>query len=159
MSVSNGVGFDIMIDARGQSALTLQELPFPTLRLQIIANEQANDPAFIAQDTSQLLESGLDVNDSFALNDGLFNLSRVYCLSIPHLLKMHPFIQGLTSCNELAAAMANALAEDLAGTQKFAPRGITKRVAHFDETSLVYCMSKRQWSTVCEGMMSRFTPD
>lgn len=99
MSVSNGVGYDIMIDARGQPALTLQELPFPTLQLQIIANEQANNPAFTAHDTSELLESGLDVNDSFALNDGLFNLSRVYCLSIPRLLKMHPFLKGLALCN------------------------------------------------------------
>lgn len=137
--------FDIMIDARGQPALTLQELPFSTLRLQIIANQRANDPSFTADDVSDLLESGVDVSDSFALNDGLYNLSRVYCLSIPHLLKLHPFIQGLTSCNDLAKAMATSLAHDLAGVQRLPNRTISENVAHFDETSLVYCLSMKQW--------------
>ena len=136
--------FDIMIDARGQPALTLQELPFSTLRLQIIANERAGDPSFTADDVSDLLESGVEVSDSYALNDGLYNLSRVYCLSIPHLLKLHPFIQGLTSCNELAAAMATSLAEDIAGKQSFARQIIAENVAHFDETSLICCLSKKR---------------
>lgn len=137
--------FDIIVDARGQPALSLQELPFPTLRLQIIANERANDPSFTADDASDLLESGVDVDDAYALNDGIYSLSRVYCLSIPHLLKLHPFIQGLTSCHELARAMADALAAGLGGSHSLPQPGITERVAHFDETSLVYCLSKRQW--------------
>lgn len=102
--------FDIMVDARGQAALTLQELPFPTLRLQIIAN----DPCFTIDDASDLLESGLEVDEAYALNDGIYSLSRVYCLSIPHLLKLNPFIQGLTSCQELAKVMAGSLADELA---------------------------------------------
>lgn len=137
--------FDIMVDARGQPALTLQELPFPTLRLQIIANERANDPSFTADDASDLLESGVEVDDAYALNDGIYSLSRVYCLSIPHLLKLHPFIQGLTSCQELAKAMADSLADELAGSHSLPHPGIAEMVAHFDETSLVYCLSKRQW--------------
>lgn len=134
--------FDIMVDARGQPALTLQELPFPTIRLQIIANERAVDPSLTADDVSDLLESGIAVGDAYALSDGLYNLSRVYCLSIPHLLKMHPFIQGLTSCHDLAATMANALAEQVAGSPGFVRRGITDGVAHFDESSLINCMSR-----------------
>ena len=137
--------FDIMVDARGQPALTLQELPFPTLRLQIIANERANDPSFTADDASDLLESGIEVDEAYALNDGIYSLSRVYCLSIPHLLKLHPFIQGLTSCYDLAKAMADSLADALAGSSNLPHPGITERVAHFDESSLVYCLSKRQW--------------
>lgn len=135
--------FDIMVDARGQPALTLQELPFPTLRLQIIANERANDPSFSADDVSDLLESDVEVDDSYALNDGLYSLSRVYCLSIPHLLKLHPFIQGLTSCNDLAQAMAESLADELAGSHTLPHPVMNARVTHFDETSLVYCMSKQ----------------
>jgi uncharacterized NAD(P)/FAD-binding protein YdhS len=134
--------FDIMVDARGQPALTLQELPFPTLRLQIIANERANDPSFTADDASDLLESGVEVDEAYALNDGIYSLSRVYCLSIPHLLKLHPFIQGLTSCNELAQAMTDSLADSLSGSPNLPHTGINERVAHFDEASLVYCLSK-----------------
>ena len=145
--------FDIMVDARGQPALTLQELPFPTLRLQIIANERANDPSFTADDASDLLESGLEVDEAYALNDGIYSLSRVYCLSIPHLLKLHPFIQGLTSCWELAKAMADSLADELAGSHSLQHPGITERVAHFDETSLVYCLSKRQWKVDGQSAM------
>jgi uncharacterized NAD(P)/FAD-binding protein YdhS len=138
--------FDIMVDARGQPALTLQELPFPTLRLQIIANERANDPSFTADDVSDLLDSGIEVGDSLELNDGLYSLSRVYCLSIPHLLKMHPFIQGLTSCDELAKAIADSLADTLSCSHNHPHPGMSEKVAHFDEMSLVHCLSKRQIS-------------
>jgi uncharacterized NAD(P)/FAD-binding protein YdhS len=142
--------FDIMVDARGQPALTLQELPFPTLRLQIIANERVNDPSFSADDVSDLLEASVDVDESFALNDGLYSLSRVYCLSIPHLLKMHPFIQGLTSCNELARAMTDSLAKALSMLHTHPHSGMSEKVAHFDKTSLVFCLSKKQWNAVGE---------
>jgi uncharacterized NAD(P)/FAD-binding protein YdhS len=145
--------FDIMVDARGQPALTLQELPFPTLRLQIIANERCNDPSLSADDVSDLLESGVEVDESYALNDGLYSLSRVYCLSIPHLLKLHPFIQGLTSCQELAKVMAESLADELVGSHSLPRPGITERVAHLDETSLVYCLSKRQWKVEGQSAM------
>jgi uncharacterized NAD(P)/FAD-binding protein YdhS len=145
--------FDIMVDARGQPALTLQELPFPTLRLQIIANERDNDPSFAADDVSDLLQNGVEVGASYELNDGLYSLSRVYCLSIPHLLKLHPFIQGLTSCYDLAQAMADSLADELAGTHNLPHPSVSKRVTHFDETSLVYCLSKRQGKAVAMGTM------
>jgi uncharacterized NAD(P)/FAD-binding protein YdhS len=138
--------FDIMVDARGQPALTLQELPFPTLRLQIIANERASDPTFTADDASDMLDGGLDVDDTFALNDGLYSLSRVYCLSIPHLLKIHPFIQGLTSCNDLAKSMAGSLAQEIGGLGAITRPRISERVAHIDDTSLVYGLSKKLWA-------------
>jgi uncharacterized NAD(P)/FAD-binding protein YdhS len=143
--------FDIMVDARGQPALTLQELPFPTLRLQIIANERANDPSFTADDVSDLLASGVEVGESFELNDGLYSLSRVYCLSIPHLLKIHPFIQGLTSCNDLAQAMAGSLADEVAGVHNHAHPAISERVAHFDETSLIHCLAKQRRSAAVKS--------
>lgn len=123
-----------------QPALTLQELPFSTLRLQIIANERASDPSFTADDLSDLLESGVDVHDSFALTDGLYSLSRVYCLSIPHLLKLHPFIQGPTSCNDLAKAMATSLARELAGAPRLPPRLSPKK-------SLI--STRQAWSIAC----------
>lgn len=103
------IEFDFIVDARGQPALTLQELPFPTLRLQIIVNERAKGAGKDKRKETDILEDIVDVGDAFELSDGLYSLSRVYCLSIPHLLKMHPFIQGLTSCNELAMAMAQSL--------------------------------------------------
>lgn len=148
-TVSSDAGkavFDIMIDARGQPALTLQELPFPTLRLQIIANERASDPALAAGGTADLRDAGIAVGDGFALADGLYTLSRVYCLSIPHLLKLHPFIQGLTSCNDLAAAMAGSLAKVLAGASRGQHNPILNTIAHFDETSLVCCLERPRWN-------------
>jgi uncharacterized NAD(P)/FAD-binding protein YdhS len=143
--------FDIMVDARGQPALTLQELPFPTLRLQIIANERGNDPSFSADDVSDLLASGVEVGDAFELNDGLYSLSRIYCLSIPHLLKLHPFIQGLTSCNDLARAMAASMGDAISGACALPHPSMSQKVAHFDETSLIYCLSKKQWEAVGES--------
>lgn len=131
--------FDYMVDARGQPALTLQELPFPTLRLQIIVNERAAAPRSGGRVEADILEDSVDVGDAFELNDGLYNLSRVYCLSIPHLLKLHPFIQGLTSCNDLAIAMAQSLeAEMMAEGPQPDDLSALDKVRHFDEHSLIF---------------------
>lgn len=94
------------------AGITLSDPP-----AQIIANERANDPSFTADDTVDLLENGVEVDDAYALNDGIYSRSRIYSLSIPHLLKLHPLIQGLTSCNELAKAMTVWLADELAGSR------------------------------------------
>ena len=85
--------YDVVVDARGEGEASPRQLPFPTLRLQILANEtmagQA-DPADLA------------VTDALGLEPGVNPVERVYCLAAPFLLGRRPFVQGLTSAHDLA---------------------------------------------------------
>ena len=85
--------FDVVIDARGEGVATPQDLPFPTLRLQILANARFSGGA----------GSDLPVTDALGLAPGVNPVERVYCLAAPFLLSRRPFVQGLTSAHDLAA--------------------------------------------------------
>jgi len=85
--------YDVVVDARGEGEAAPREWPFPTLRLQILANQMlagATNPA------------DLSVTDELALSPGVNPVERVYCLAAPFLLSRRPFVQGLTSAHELA---------------------------------------------------------
>lgn len=131
------LAFDHVLDARGQSPLTAQELPLPTLRLQIMAN------AVRSGSSQSESDKPIEIGDSLSLNDGINRLSQVYCLSIPHLLRRHPFSQGLTSCHELsgkivkdikASAVARPATEDDRAV-------IGDLIDELDRTSLIDCMT------------------
>ena len=86
--------FDVFIDARGQKALTSADLPFPTLREALLAAGQ--EIPEVAGDYS-LIGAG-----EFA--------GRVMLASIPYLMHDRPFVQGITACAEIAAAIAKGVA-------------------------------------------------
>lgn len=87
--------FDDVIDARGQPALGLDRLPFPTLRLQLCSQANARQRDW---------DDGLFPAAGYVLDPDDMALSRVHALCLPFLLQRHPFIQGLTE----SAAMARA---------------------------------------------------
>ena len=68
-------------------------MPFPTLRLQILAN---------ARLAGEAASADLAVTDALGLEPGVNPVERVYCLAAPFLLGRRPFVQGLTSAHELA---------------------------------------------------------
>ena len=84
--------FDVFIDARGQKALKTKDLPFPTLRKQLQAAG----------------EDIPDVGDDYTLLDPAEARGRIAFGALPYLMHDHPFIQGLTACAEIGAAMAKA---------------------------------------------------
>lgn len=96
--------FDAMIDARGQRPLRLDELPFPTLRLQLCAHAQAK-----AQNEAY----GVQPDLGYAIDRQDPALSRVHCLALPFLLRHNPFIQGLTECAAIARTAVNAILSDM----------------------------------------------
>lgn len=77
--------FDIMIDARGQPAASLADLPFNTLTRTL---------------TAQTLRA------PFKLDLKTPNSAKIYCLAMPQLLDRHPFAQGLVNVAELAEVVA-----------------------------------------------------
>ncbi|WP_347137476.1 FAD/NAD(P)-binding protein [Paracoccus sp. SSK6] len=86
--------FDIFIDARGQKPLGTGDLAFPSLR-------------------DALLRAGQDVPElagDYSLTGPKDFEGRVWLGSIPYLMHDRPFVQGITACADLAAAMAGGIA-------------------------------------------------
>ena len=83
--------YDVVVDARGEGEASPRELPFPTLRLQILANARLAGEAGSAD---------LAVTDALALAPGVNPVERVYVLAAPFLLSRRPFVQGLAPAHE-----------------------------------------------------------
>jgi len=87
--------FRIFIDARGQKALESADLPFPTLRDALV--QAGHEIPEVACDYS------LIGPPDFA--------GRVSLGSIPYLMHDRPFVQGITACADIAAAIAQGVAK------------------------------------------------
>lgn len=85
--------FDIFIDARGQKAMKTRDLPFPTLRQQLMADGKEVPRV---DENYQLLEPA-SVRGRIALG------------ALPWLMHKRPFVQGLTACAEIGEAIARSL--------------------------------------------------
>ncbi len=132
--------FDRVLDARGQSALGPQDLPFPTLRTQIMANAQRGEAA---------PGDDIDLSGTLSLRDGVNAVSNVYCLSIPHLMRVQPFVQGLTSCETLGSAVADAVIARAARTRQAFPRDdLQALIEEVEQTSLIDCAGSGSVITV-----------
>lgn len=75
--------FDVLIDARGQSAAPLAELPFPSL-------------------VNKLLAGQTHVEAPFKLETATAKPTSIYCLALPQVLERYPFSQGLANSAENA---------------------------------------------------------
>lgn len=91
----NKYEFDVFIDARGQKALKTKDLPFPTLRQQLQA---------IGDDIP-------DVGHDYTLLEPACARGRIGFGALPYLMHDQPFIQGLTVCAEIGAAIAKAISK------------------------------------------------
>lgn len=101
--------FDVFIDARGQRALSCDDLPFATLR-------------------AALMDAGQDypqVDEAYRLAAVPAFADRIAFGAIPYLMHDKPFVQGITESAEIGAAMARGLLAD-AGD---APRRIRRQWA------------------------------
>lgn len=87
--------FDMFIDARGQKALKTKDLPFPTLRKQLLACGD-NIP---------------DVDDDYTLQAPENVRGRIAFGALPWLMHDRPFVQGLVVCAEIGAAMAKGVVQ------------------------------------------------
>lgn len=82
-------GYDVYIDARGQRPLRTADLPFPTLRQQLLA---------VGDDIP-------DVGDDYALLAPETARGRVAFGALPYLIHDKPFIQGITASAEIGTAI------------------------------------------------------
>lgn len=100
--------FDVFIDARGQKALKTRDLPFATLKQQI---QRCGDEI-------------PDVGDDYTLLSPESARGRIALAALPYLMHDQPFVQGLTVCAEIGAAIASTLVES--------PSRPRKRLAYFE---------------------------
>jgi hypothetical protein len=94
--------FDAVFDARGQMELAIEKLPFPSLKRPKGALRLGNDRRSEYQDIMEWNPLSLS---ALRLTDHIF------CLSVPYMMSHYPFIQGLTSCNDLSELVAHAIQE------------------------------------------------
>lgn len=84
--------FDVFIDARGQKPLKTKDLPFPTLRKQLM--ETGDELPELGEDYTLLAPDALRGRIAFG--------------AIPWLMHDRPFVQGLEECAARGEAMAKA---------------------------------------------------
>jgi uncharacterized NAD(P)/FAD-binding protein YdhS len=84
--------FDVFIDARGQKPLKTKDLPFPTLRRQLLA---------VGEDIP-------DIGDDYTLLVPDLARGRIAFGALPYLMHDQPFVQGITASAEIGAAIARA---------------------------------------------------
>lgn len=87
--------FDVFIDARGQRALQSKDIPFPTLRAQLLACGDKIP----------------DIGEDYTLQAPENARNRLAFGGLPWLMHDRPFIQGLVVSAEIGAAMAKALTQ------------------------------------------------
>jgi uncharacterized NAD(P)/FAD-binding protein YdhS len=87
--------FDVFIDARGQKALKSKDIPFPSLRHQLLACGDEIP----------------DIGEDYTLRAPEDACGRIAFGGLPWLMHDRPFIQGLVVSAEIGAAMANALTQ------------------------------------------------
>lgn len=94
--------FDVFIDARGQKALKSKDLPFPTLREQLLACGDEIP----------------DIGDDYTLQAPDNARGRIAFGALPWLMHDRPFVQGLTASAEIGAAMARAVTQQTNGRRR-----------------------------------------
>ncbi|WPZ34210.1 FAD/NAD(P)-binding protein [Thalassobaculum sp. OXR-137] len=102
--------FETLIDARGQQAMTLHDLGFASLAEAV----EDGDPY------RQSPRSRSDGDFRLNLKPGLSG--QIYCVSLPLLLRRHPFAQGLVSSDSFGKAVAEGLLRS-GSSVRLGPRG------------------------------------
>ncbi len=85
--------FPVFIDARGQKALDLGDLPFPRLREQLLAHGDALPP----------------VGDNYTLMVPQIGGHRIALAALPFLMHDRPFVQGIAVCAEIGQTIGETL--------------------------------------------------
>jgi len=85
--------FDVFIDARGQRAMTSEDLPFEHLRRQLLE---------VGQDIPEVL-------DDYSLSAPDAARGRIALGALPYLIHDQPFVQGITASAEIGSKVATMM--------------------------------------------------
>jgi uncharacterized NAD(P)/FAD-binding protein YdhS len=109
--------FTSFIDATGQHAVSAWDIPFPSLIEQGVVREartaKASTAFAVNDDTATVATGGIDLDGQFRPKFEQPLTHNLYCVSIPFLLHKLPFVQGITSAEELGSLVAKTVLEDV----------------------------------------------
>jgi len=112
--------FDAFVDATGQHAVTAWNIPFKSLIEQGLVREARTTKAFnmLATDdhTAAIGTGGIDLDDKFRPKFEQPLCRNLYCISIPFLLHKLPFVQGITSAEQLGTLVGSAIVDYISGS-------------------------------------------
>ena len=112
--------FGAFVEATGQRALSLEDLPFPTLLAQgavRAARVRVERPFETDEGVVEEVE-GIDLDDAFRpVSEGGLHAG-LHLLALPFLLHRMPFAQGITVAQELGEAVAEAILRDETGAEE-----------------------------------------
>lgn len=107
--------YEAFIDATGQHAVSAWDVPFPSLIRQGVVREALTEkaPSALAarEDTANVATGGIDLDSQFRPRFEKPLSHNLYCISIPFLLHKLPFVQGITSAEDLGTIVASAIIE------------------------------------------------
>ncbi len=106
------IHFPAFIEAMGQRALTLDDLPFPSLLASgAVRPARSQGPRIDWGDGPDDGEetAGIDLDEAFRPVSETGLHGSLYCLGLPFLLHRMPFTQGITSSHEMAQIVAGAI--------------------------------------------------
>ncbi|WP_275784201.1 FAD/NAD(P)-binding protein [Pararhizobium gei] len=119
--------FTAFIDATGQHAVSAWDVPFPSLIAQGVVREARTvkaSTAFAAtDDTATVATGGIDLDSQFRPKFEKPLSHSLYCVSIPFLLHKLPFVQGITSAEELGSRVAKSILDDV-GCREFGLKAV-----------------------------------
>lgn len=130
--VADGEGtdrFDAVVDARGQRSLSLRDLPFPSLRMQLLA----------ADGLAAGADGDAEASD-FELDFGPWVVGRVLLIAAPYLLDKRPFSQGLTSACAFGEEAAALLLRKIAAARNdpgVADASLERILAHIENSEII----------------------
>jgi uncharacterized NAD(P)/FAD-binding protein YdhS len=116
---AESVAFDAFIDATGQAAMSVREIPFPSLLRQGVFKPAATSESgvIIGSETDEIFTrtGGVDLDDRFRpkFEDNLCR--ELYCAAIAFLLHKMPFVQGITSANEIGGVVSESILDQSEG--------------------------------------------
>lgn len=112
--------FDAFVDATGQHAVTAWNIPFKSLIEQGLVREarttKASNLLAANDDTAVIATGGIDLDDKFRPRFEEPLCRNLYCISIPFLLHKLPFVQGITSAEQLGTLVGSAIVDDISGS-------------------------------------------
>jgi uncharacterized NAD(P)/FAD-binding protein YdhS len=115
------VRFDAFIDATGQTAMSARDIPFPSLvAAGIFRKATTPEGGLIVDgegDEPVVRTGGVDLDDAFRPRGPGEHRHEIYCAAISFLLHKMPFVQGITSANEIGAIVAKSITGRIAAAQ------------------------------------------
>jgi hypothetical protein len=116
------LAYAAFIDATGQHSMSADDIPFPSLQEQgVVRKAQTVEAQSVFDEGSPdvtVETGGIELDDAFRpiFQHNLSN--KLYCAAISFLLHKLPFVQGITSAEEIGGIVSKAIVDDVTANNR-----------------------------------------